>query len=200
MVNANLIPAKRQQAKRRRRRYRMWVLLCAAYSLLLLGAYGLCRGVWGEGDDALDGELAKVATGIRVCQARLQALRTEQLRAQAKLEANQAVGNQPDFSALLALLSESLDDEVVLKKCQLGRGLQASTVAGLLGSPRAAPPPAGDALALLVTGYGRSQAAVASFVLRLEQAELFGKVNLVKANREPLLAGQAVAFLIECTL
>ena len=45
---------------------------------------------------------------------------------------------------------------------------------------------------------GRSQSAVAQYVLRLETMGLFAKVNLVETRREPFLDGQAIAFRVAC--
>jgi hypothetical protein len=53
---------------------------------------------------------------------------------------------------------------------------------------------------LTITGYGRSQAAVSHFVLRLEEAQLFDQVTLIKTSREPFAASDAYAFQIECSL
>jgi hypothetical protein len=41
---------------------------------------------------------------------------------------------------------------------------------------------------------------VSQFVLRLEQTGLFESVELVKTNREPFLATDAVAFKLDCQL
>ena len=49
-------------------------------------------------------------------------------------------------------------------------------------------------------GYGRSQAAVAKFVLRLEQTGLFQEVKTLKRTREAFLDAEAVAFRLECLL
>src|SRR5260370_38207947 len=51
-----------------------------------------------------------------------------------------------------------------------------------------------------IQGYGRSQAVVAQFILRLEQTGLFDDVVLVKTNREPFLDDHAMSFQVECQL
>jgi len=193
MYRVNLIPASRRQARRRRARRRGWLGLCAVYGALLLASYLVFHLAWGSGDRSVPDELRQTAATIE--QLRVESAEAERKLAQAQsaLSASRAIGTQPELSVLLALLAKSLDDELVLSRCQL-EWLQQPGPATVRYSR------AKKGLGLKVAGFGRTQAAVSRFVLRLEGANVFDQVSLVKANREPFLAGQAVAFLVECLL
>lgn len=198
MINANLIPAGRRKAKRRRARLRIWIGACIAYGTVLLVAYTLCDATWGTDDRTLDEELERTAAVIVQSNSDILALRGTLDQARLALEANRSAGNQPDWSALLALLARSLDDELVLSQCRLiseqvaARGPAKAPPNASLGKP--------TRFTLRISGFGRSQAAVSRFVLRLERADLFSKVSLISTGRESFLTGKAIAFLVECSL
>lgn len=172
----------------------------AAYAAVLLGAYAVCAGVCGTDDEALDDDLREARIEIDAATHELEQLQGRLEEAKLKLEANRAVGEQPDWSVLLGALAKGLDDEIVLTRCHLkGPDERGRPGAGQAPEPTAAG--AGpERFSLETSGFGRSQAGVAQFVLRLERTKLFRAVTLVKANREPFMADRAVAFLIECSL
>jgi hypothetical protein len=62
--------------------------------------------------------------------------------------------------------------------------------------------PVGDATAFALTigGCGRTVADVLKFAEGLERAGLFDQIRLVKTDTQPLLAGTAVGFEMECSL
>jgi hypothetical protein len=56
------------------------------------------------------------------------------------------------------------------------------------------------AFALKISGCGRTVADVLKFAEGLERAGLFDQIRLVKTDTQPLLAGTAVGFEMECSL
>ncbi|KPK79721.1 MAG: hypothetical protein AMJ81_12915 [Phycisphaerae bacterium SM23_33] len=203
MIRANLIPAARQEAKQQRARRRAWLGVCGAYAGLLLTGYALCAAAWGADGRGLQDQLANEEADIKTSKAELGTLHQKLEQARRKLQANRAVGDQPDWSVLLAVLASSLDDELVLTLCklhELGQPAEPRPPMRARGVPPAAAPAGQEQFLLTIGGYARSQAAVSQFVLRLERGRLFRTVNLLKANREPFLAGSAVAFRVECSL
>ncbi len=123
------------------------------------------------------------------------------------LAVDQAVNGQPDWSMLLASVARLRGDDVVLKSCGLDAAAETirekppEKVADKT-TPVASPAPMTLPARAIVRlqGYGRSQAAVGQFVLRLEQTGLFDDVLLVKTNREPFLDDHAMSFQLECQL
>ncbi len=193
MYSVNLIPASRRQVRRRRVRRRGWLGVCAVYGALLLAAFLISDLAWGGGDRSVPDELRRAAATIEQLQAASAEAEGKLAQADWALSASRAVGTQPELNVLLALLAKSLDDELVLSRCQLEWLRQ--------GDPKTVPSAqAKKGFNLEVAGFARTQAAVSRFVLRLERASVFDQVRLVKANREAFLAGQAVAFLVECLL
>ena len=179
-VCVNLVPVARREARRRRARGRAWLAAGAVYLLCWLAAGTVARAGGSGGEQRLLREHALTQTRVDEASADATALGRELDRVMLELRAQRAVGRQPDWSLLLALLSGTLGDEVVLRSVDLeGR-------------------PPGFVLAFL--GLAQSQADVSRFVLRLEEISLFESVKLVDARREPFLDGHAVRFGIECVL
>src|SRR5665213_937838 len=121
--------------------------------------------------------------------------------ARTAMDADRQIAEQPDWSHLLGVLARQSGDQIVFNSCAVGPNLQADA------SPAAVPPAAKTpgsgasrtALALTVSGFGRSQLAISQFVLRLEKTGLFARVA-VQTHRETYLGGEAVSFQLICSL
>ena len=135
---------------------------------------------------SLRSELSDVAAEVDKSEVTVAGLRADLVEAKAALEASQAVGRQPDWSVLLALLADSLGETVVLRRCKL--------------TPMGGRDGAGEVIKLEVGGLAQSQQAVAQVILRLEQTPLFRSVKLIDTRREPFRDTHAVAFRAECIL
>ena len=134
-----------------------------------------------------------VATGLNTSSCQVMVLTEEVAQVRRKLQAAQAVGQQPDWGGVLKVVAQNLGDQIVLDLCQLRKASPAS------------PSPANNdtsdgSLLLELSGWAKAQADVSAYVLRLEQTRLFGKVKLVKTTRQVFLGHPAVAFQLECTL
>jgi hypothetical protein len=189
MKSLNLIPMWRRQQRRLRARRKVWVVAGCIYTLLLTVGYTGWRLAWSQDGRDLNGPLALTHHDVDAMSRSIADLRAGMGKVRKALQVNGALLGQPDFSILLALLGQLRGEEVILNRCELDAATKGT--ASLPGDP-AAPP------RFNVYGYGRSQAAVTQFALRLEQAGPFQSVSVMKSNREPFLSGEAVAFRIEC--
>lgn len=190
----NLIPQPRREAQQTRQRVRRWATICSAYAVLLVMLYGGLQMSWGHSSTAIENDMGAVSGEIESAQQEVATVKPKLAAAQLTLSASQAVGSQADFSILLALLAESLGDDVVLSSCKLEPTRTVATTGD--GKPPATP----QGFTLHVTGMARSQEAVAQYVLRLEQSGLFQKVKNNGFTRTPFEGGEAVAFRLACTL
>jgi hypothetical protein len=124
------------------------------------------------------------------------------------LRSSRAITDQPDWSALLGLLSTKAGNDVFLRSCGVRprdpaayaapvkpAGPPARPAAG--GKP---PPPPDPTVLVALAGLGASQASVSQFALRLEATGLFDRVRLLETSREVAVGLQLVSFRIECTL
>ena len=191
MSGRNLIPAYRRAAKARGRRLRGWLIAGAAYAAILLGAYAVCRMTWGGNRMRLALEREKIDTRMQQVSRTIRAMQRDLESQNQTLSALHAIEDQPDWSLLLALLPARLTDDVFLRRCEI------RPVGPVPADARAA---AGEAYLLKISGYGRTMADVLAFVQALEGMGLFDQVRLVHTSSEPLLAGAAISFQVECAM
>lgn len=193
MDRINLIPKSRQLERQRRVRVRLWIGVLLIYAVSLVVYCVAYRGLSTTHDlAALTDELAEKEAELTQLNDQHTSLRPKLNEQKLILAAERSISDQPDWSLLLTYLAdEVLSDQIVLSGCTL------------------APPPSKgddaskakrDALVLTLTGYARTTPDVSQFILRLEQIGLFDKVTLTRTNREPYLAGQAIAFEARCLM
>lgn len=203
MTEANLIPKRRRSARRRRKRIRAWAEICLAYAVVLGIGCGIYRSGWPVGGDLAD-ELQAVAAQIEQSNQSITE-RSDDL-AQARLihAAAQRVADQPDWSVLLALIDQTLGDDIVLNRCRLDQmDPSGDSMALPVSNAEALDRPLDEmpkAYTFALSGYGRDPESVAQFVLRLERLDLFGQVTAMRTSRTSFLGGTAIAFEVVCTL
>jgi Tfp pilus assembly protein PilN len=185
----NLVPADRREARRRHRRVQAWITACAVYAVAWVVVHVAIQVTSASDDRMLRGEIEQVRADVQEQETALAALKLDRQQAVAQLHANLAVGRQPDWSILLALLASTLEDEIVLRSVRLVSGAAGERETGGSGVTN-----------LDFAGLGQSQAAVSRFVLRLEEISLFRSVKLLDTRREPFLDGHAITFRVECVL
>ena len=193
----NLIPSKRRDAHMRAYRLRAWSVGGVAYTVVLIAACALSYGIWGGDQAAVAAQSERAARQLEETQRAIAKLQPEVNEAQARIDMLKVIDEQPDWSVLLRLLAKSATDQIVLMSCQL----DAQPEAIKMGPARpATTQPTSSNHVLVITGFGRSQASVSRFVLRLEEAKLFDQVTLIKTSREAFATGEAFGFRIECSL
>ncbi len=195
-TGVNLIPAARREAKQRQVRVRWWLTAFVVYAALWSAAFVAAQVVVASEDRALRVKFVDGSAKVQEVERAVAELRGRIGRDQARLASGSAVGEQPDWSLLLAMLSSALGDETVLRSIRLQAPPEAAPGgAGGAGSARTLQP-----ITLDLSGLGRTQQIVSEFVLRLEQTPLFKTVRLVDTRRELFLNDHAVVFRIECVL
>lgn len=203
MVTVNLIPAKIREARHRRIVKRRWVGLGIVYGLLAVAACVVCQKSW-EPPPSSSPELTRLRGRLAEVDRTITRIKPELEKTKSILDSYQVIMNNPDWSTLLAALSNQLDQRIVLRRCRLennGSGLENRGQAP--GQPihddQAVPkPPSGFTLKL--AGLGQSQGDVARFVLQLEKIGLFDHVKLVRTQQETFLSSEVVAFHIACLM
>src|SRR5207302_2753195 len=116
--SVNLIPASRRDAKRRRRHLRWCAGGCATYALAVGACCLACTSLWGGSDPARE-ELVKVNAEIEKSNHTMASVRADAATANSTLTVTRAIADQPDWSTLLALLSQNVRDDIVLRSCAL---------------------------------------------------------------------------------
>lgn len=193
MQSVNFIPMRRREARKLQARKRGWTLAAVVYGSVLALACLVWRAAWSADARDLGHELSTVRAEVDETNRAIAQLRASLSAARQTLSLNRAVAGQPDWSQLLAIVADERGDDVVLNRV----AVDAPPDTGADAAKGAA---VTKPLFLRVGGYGRTQGAVSQFVLRLEQTGLFESVSLIKTNREPFLATDAVAFKLDCQL
>jgi hypothetical protein len=216
VANVNLIPLYRQAAKARQRHLRAWILFCSAYSALLVLVYGVGYAHWAGPVRPLAAELSKADQATADLDKTLAARRADIDELAQRLDSAKSATMHADWSILLALVSETLGDDVVLEKCQLDQVIPQTPIAPVPTAAPAAPtapapkPPASAKPPKIVTpdpiwlfkadGLARNPQSVSQFILRLESSGLFDRVTLIKTSRESYRDREATSFNLECSL
>ncbi len=203
MIGVNLIPQPRRQAASARKRAQRWCWSVAGYAALLLGGYVACAAAITLQSDDKSAMIEKTARQIDELNNATAALKPQLTEAHTKLSVARTVGDQPDWSLLLVIISATLDDDIVLSSTKLEpitpevKPAAPSKDGKETKDPTIAQP---SMLALSLQGMGRSQAAVTQFVLRLERLGLFERVDLARSGRQTVGNTEANVFRIECLL
>ncbi len=204
MNNTNLIPASRRQARDQRRRIVHWVTICGIYSGLLLAASACTYFVWGAAsvDAAV---VANVRSEISHANATKAALRAQSRDAQHAMQSIQEISEQPDWSILLAAIGDRCGKDVFLSACDLSGRAKAGPDALAPGATNSAGPTdattvSAHNITLHLSGFGRSQEAISSFVLRLQELPIFERVKLLQTGRQPYNGAEAFAFSVDCAM
>ncbi len=165
-----------------RRAGRRWAVVVPAVTAAAVAA-GWALSVALPGSRADAAEADRTAGAATVAHARAVTVRVRVAAARQALGAAREVADQPDWSLLLADLSRRLGDDGVLSTCQL-----------------ATPGDGHAGVTLRLGGLARTQPAVTLLALRLEEANLFDRVDLLQTTPAQLGGTDAVGFQIVCTI
>lgn len=190
----NLIPAKRRLARRRHRRVARWITACAVYGGLLAVLYGVVMARWGDAGDETYGRLDEVRSAYQQSQLTMGLLRARLTEARRQMYADQLITQRPDWSVVLILLAETLDDDLVLQACQL----DAPRVSENVTFP--GPGSQQGRQLLHLSGMATAPLAVSQLALRLEATGLFSRVAVVETRRGSFASRKVVTFSIECVI
>lgn len=185
MNRINLIPPKRRRARAQKARVRNWITINIGYAVIL-GIAGISVCAQSLATRLPTAELAAANRSVEQAKNQLTAVRAASVHTQRLIASANGVSNQPDWSRLLGPLSTSMGDDILLSQCEL--------------SPIKDDPAAKGAMTLHLSGLGRSQSAVAQFMLKLEAMGLFEHVVLQQTSREKFMDGDAVRFELNCPL
>lgn len=204
MGDVNLIPPARIARKQRKLKIRLWTVICSMY-LLSLTALGLsAHAFWKDADESVTQDLAFTEQRIEGYNATISELQEKLAIIQAELQAKTVIESQPDWIKLLILIGHELQEEIVLKECQLVATSKSSGNAKNDAQDVSSSSPevflAERQYLLELSGFGRTQTSASQFVLRLEQMEMFDAVELVNSRRQRFFDGEAVVFKIECRI
>jgi Tfp pilus assembly protein PilN len=190
MNSRNLIPLQRQTVKSRQRAVRRWLFINGIYLVILVAVGAVYAATVRSGDD--DAQPSTLVSQTREIPADIPGLTREVTLLRTHLRSMREVTDRPDWSILLAAISETLGDDVVLDAVDCtdgGSGMSKSVV-----SNGALPE------AFQIAGIGQSQNSVTRFVVAVEELQFFSQVRLVQTAPQTLRGRECVGFEIVCTV
>ena len=197
MKFANLIPLHVRDARARRACARRWIGGLAVYLLMLAATCAGVRAALATGARDLSQDIAATTSRAERLEQEINAARRQLAEIQASRAAADAIADQPNWSHFLAILTDAMEEDVVLRGLTLA---PLNAPAGNAGAGAASGAGIVDRFAVSMKAVARGQTSVASFVLRLQQLCIFDEVRLVRSGREGNLDAAAVAFEVECTI
>ena len=197
----NLVPVHRREARVRRIWRGRCIVICVAYSVLILALTTTAYALISRGNDIIPGRLAEAAEEEnRVSTALAKTLETLEQK-ESQLRASRAIAGQPDWSELLALLAAKTQDQITLRGCSVSpRQVAAPRMTAVKSAGVKPATPSFAGILVSVSGAGISQTEVSQYALRLESTGLFNRVTIIETARETLADLQLVTFRLECTL
>lgn len=195
MSGINLIPAHRIRQRQAVTRVRRWAMVAPGCGALLLAAILINAASWDTNTATAAAALSEVEQKIKEADASIVRQKRELREQQAVLRANRAVGEQPDWGLLLALLASRLGDDAVLSGCSVEPAAPDPGAKAPIKSEAGRP----SKLRLTIKGQSRTQEAASRFVIDLERTGVFDRVTLVETKRsEPPF--EDVSFEVLCAL
>lgn len=193
MNHVNLLPLRRQLNRARSQRIRAWSMVLGAVAVLCAATYGGCAFVFADSNGPTAAEFSSAARELSQCNGEASRLKAQLAGVQREVYSAQSLSEQPNLSLLLGLVSRTADERIILSRCELtesqpaekGAEAESANIEGAI---------------LRLDGFGKTQAAVAAFVLQLETTGVFDRVSLLQSHSQPVLGADAAAFRIECAM
>jgi Tfp pilus assembly protein PilN len=190
MNHVNFIPAERRARRHNRSRLWAWGVLCGTCLGAMILAALLTQVVAAPGLEGIEAEIARSKKLVEDTRTTVIRLQSELRRQSAVVEANRAIGRQPDWGQLLVLIADAVGDDIILQSCRLDVDPGAARDDDAASEPRRC--------RLRIGGLGTSQDSVTGFVLRLEETQLFDEVQLGGTEQKQFEDETRVGFELSC--
>ena len=193
MNSANLLPLARQLRQARSSRARVWGIAAGTSLALSVATYAGCAFALSDSAAPSPADFSRTARELAECNGEANRIKAQLAGVQRETYSARSLSEQPDLSLLLALISRTADEQIILSRCEL-----AESASGEKGA-EAESASIGSAT-LRLDGFGKTQSSIARFVLQLESAGVFDQVTLLQSHSQPVLGMDAAAFRIECLM
>ena len=188
MNKRNLIPIQRLGLKRRQYAMRRWIFIDGVYVIVLIAIGMIYSGSKFQHIHPI--QSSNTQAEFARSTAELANLRQQLTALNSNLQSMQYVSGRPDWSILLAALSQRLGDDVVLNAVDCTKDSSGKKDSLTNAFPQT----------FRISGIGRSQQSVARFVLGLEALNFFSRVQLVQTAPQSLHGGEYLGFQLICSL
>lgn len=192
MIGVNLIPQSLRQARRHRRLVVGWTIGGGVYAVALLLGCVVARSLYVADCHALDQQTGDMVHRIATADQNSRSLKSQLTELQTQSQTAHAIADQTDWSLLLNVLANTMDENLVLRELRIFPAMNSkTTVVDPLTGPKE--------YSLTIRGLGQSSTDVSRFVSHLEETKFFDEVKLSHTGREPFMTGMAESFDLECS-
>ena len=182
VVGVNLLSPARRARSLRRMLMRRWISGLAMYVMLLAGVSAmvlLSTRVQGLAEN----ELAGVSMQLEQREAEHKQLMSQRNELRKRVNAARAVGYHADWSILLRLIAERRGNVITFDDVSLEHRMELVPVERAADAKGPAPAPMRkEQYELTLIGVGEDVRSVNSFVVALEESELFDRVRRTESN------------------
>lgn len=179
-------------------------MICGTYLISLTVLALSAHAFWRDTDDSVIDELSFIEQRIQGYHSKISEVQKMLAQVKVKREANKAISCLPDWTKLLILIGNELEEEIVLENCQLAttskNGADVTNIEQDLLSSSSNAYLTEQQYKLELSGFGRTHTSVSQFVLRLERMQMFDSVECANSRRQTFLNSEAVSFNIECRI
>jgi Fimbrial assembly protein (PilN) len=195
MMRINLLPTARRDALARLIRVRRWTVSLGTGTAVLAVVLAGARAAWPDERTRLRTEQTALEAMRDDLMAQVSSLKIEVRQKSEALRAASKIGDEPDWSILLALVADRTQRHIVLTSLSLEPSERSPDTPA--STPTSSEPPS---RALVLDGVGTSAHQVSLFSVRLEQLGLFERVVIEKSERSQTGQLGSIAFTIRCRL
>ena len=168
--------------------------LCwARLAVLSIATYAGCAFALADSNAPTAADFSTVTRELSQINGEASRIKAQLAGVQREVYSARSLSEQPDLSLLLGLISQTVDERIILSRCELtesppaekGGEAESANIGGAV---------------LRLDGFGRTQTAVDAFVLQLETTGVFDHVSLLQSHSQSVLGTDAAAFRIECAM
>lgn len=202
MIGVNLIPPELLAARRRTRRIRLWAGVVAA-----VGAIAVVPIGWQVNRRARIADLDRAKNALvaeaNSVQGELDQVTQALSDLNERIERAAALKTKRPWASLLTMITQAMPEELWLFSIQTTHDTTraAAELPDPSGQDQAQEPVVvvmGGATRMDLQGFAVDHERLYDFMSRLKDSQAFTRVDLVKANKEPVLWSQAVRFELIC--
>lgn len=198
MMRINLLPTARRDAVVRLARTRKWIVGISIGTAIAAASLAGGRATWPDDRNQLRNQELTLESAQADLLQLVSSLKEEVDHKLDALHAANEIGDEPDWSILLALIADRTGKKVVLTLVAIEPTASPATPSTKATNAQTQQQP--PSISLVLSGIGTSAHQVSLYSVRLEELGLFERVVIEQSSRSPTGQLGSIMFTIRCRL